>query len=449
MEVEEDARPANHIFNRRDIEKTVTQTIHSIAYILSEIETLRRKYDLRPLPPGAKSEAKESAKPLRAWKSFSSLFVATSGPSILQQRMQENQKQKSFLAIAKWATGDAKKFEDKIRALKSLIDGLESISNAAGVDIRPPTASSSSAPISEDYPPPYSARPRTRRRATEGAMPSQLTSLPEVSSSSDVSHDPNHTRHFNALKKYLADNPDASGRNVLRRPRDKLAQLSAVQLYELVVDVYDELNRRQTPSGPPLHLPETPTFHPKRNQARRKLGTLPEPRFHNLVSDVAVELERRYPVLPENFSRPRTASRPRAHSETSRPSHSRHLPITEEHPRPSTSGHKSVTNLPIPLKPSASSSTTKLPLPDNTQTVEIFKSFRVSIEDPTCKVLPAALKKYDIHDNWEDYSLYITCGEKDRVLGLDEKPLILFKQLKENGQRPMFQLRKTNVNLMD
>lgn len=74
--------------------------------------------------------------------------------------------------------------------------------------------------------------------------------------------------------------------------------------------------------------------------------------------------------------------------------------------------------------------------------VEIFKSFRVSMEDPCYKVLPAALKKYNINAPWEQYALYIVYGDKERCLGMDEKPLILFKQLDKEGKKPMFMLRK-------
>ena len=57
--------------------------------------------------------------------------------------------------------------------------------------------------------------------------------------------------------------------------------------------------------------------------------------------------------------------------------------------------------------------------------VEIFKSFRVSMDDPCYKVLPAALKKYQINAPWDQYALYIVYGDQERCLGLDEKPLIL------------------------
>lgn len=74
--------------------------------------------------------------------------------------------------------------------------------------------------------------------------------------------------------------------------------------------------------------------------------------------------------------------------------------------------------------------------------VEIFKSFRVSMEDPCHRVLPAALKKYNINADWRQYALYIVYGDQERCLGLEEKPLILFKQLDREGRKPMFMLRR-------
>ena len=40
-----------------------------------------------------------------------------------------------------------------------------------------------------------------------------------------------------------------------------------------------------------------------------------------------------------------------------------------------------------------------------------MKSFRVNLEDPCWKVLPAAMKKYDVRGKEEDYRLYITYGD--------------------------------------
>lgn len=46
-------------------------------------------------------------------------------------------------------------------------------------------------------------------------------------------------------------------------------------------------------------LPFRQDFHPKRNQARQKLATLPSPRFKDLAGDVYFELNRRYPEFKE------------------------------------------------------------------------------------------------------------------------------------------------------
>ena len=74
--------------------------------------------------------------------------------------------------------------------------------------------------------------------------------------------------------------------------------------------------------------------------------------------------------------------------------------------------------------------------------VQIFKSFRVALDDPCWKVLPAALRKYNINADWRQYALYIVYGDQERCVGLEEKPLALFKDLDREGKKPMFMLRK-------
>lgn len=55
-----------------------------------------------------------------------------------------------------------------------------------------------------------------------------------------------------------------------------------------------------SPSAP--FLPVRDDFHPKRNQARQKLATLPKNRFKDLASDVFYELRRRYPEFDDDTS---------------------------------------------------------------------------------------------------------------------------------------------------
>ena len=117
------------------------------------------------------------------------------------------------------------------------------------------------------------------------------------------------SQHYAVLKRFLAQSlRDEKGNPRPNRARDKLLRLSPVQFQELSTDVFDELLRRQSFTGqqnngrgqvPPYLLPKE-NFHPKRNQARQKLATLPPARFQDLATDVFYELERRFPMFAGN-----------------------------------------------------------------------------------------------------------------------------------------------------
>jgi Ras association (RalGDS/AF-6) domain len=74
--------------------------------------------------------------------------------------------------------------------------------------------------------------------------------------------------------------------------------------------------------------------------------------------------------------------------------------------------------------------------------LEIFKTFRVGLEDPCFKVLPAALRKFNIDADCRGYALYIVCGDQEICVALDEKPLAMFKDLDRAGKDPRFMLRR-------
>lgn len=109
------------------------------------------------------------------------------------------------------------------------------------------------------------------------------------------------SRHYAVLKNYLAAHlQDEKGNIKPNKARDKLLRLSVTQFMELSTDVYDELMRRedermQRVDNVPRFLLPRQNFHPKRNQARQKLSTLPPERFRQLATDVFYELERRIP----------------------------------------------------------------------------------------------------------------------------------------------------------
>ena len=48
-----------------------------------------------------------------------------------------------------------------------------------------------------------------------------------------------------------------------------------------------------------------------------------------------------------------------------------------------------------------------------------YRSFRVTLEDPCYKVLPAALKKYKINDDWRQYALFICYGNTGALLSTE------------------------------
>ncbi len=150
-----------------------------------------------------------------------------------------------------------------------------------------------------------------RRPGDTSTNPSPPSSVARSSDGSGlpVLTDEALAEHYVALKRFLAPflrDERANPRS--NRAKDKLLRLSPVQFHELSTDVYDELLRRQSASGarrsgpegfvqegaPPFLLPED-NFHPRRNQARQKLSTLPASRFRDLSTDVFYELERRFP----------------------------------------------------------------------------------------------------------------------------------------------------------
>ncbi|KAE8226084.1 hypothetical protein CF319_g1277 [Tilletia indica] len=127
--------------------------------------------------------------------------------------------------------------------------------------------------------------------------------------------------HYRDLLNFLHSHLAKAQTRPRTTAREKLTRLSKQQFTELSTDVYDELVRRQkasltlnqSPGGPappsaiPPHLEVRPEFHPKRNQARQKLATLPKTRFKDLASDVFFELERRFPEFAEKY-RPEAAA---------------------------------------------------------------------------------------------------------------------------------------------
>lgn len=116
--------------------------------------------------------------------------------------------------------------------------------------------------------------------------------------------------HFEELNRYLASYLAKEPANSRSTARQKLTRLTRQQFQELSTDVYDELVRRKNnaDTNDIPFLPVRDDFHPKRNQARQKLATLPTSRFKDLSSDVYYELARRYPEFKEETENPPSQS---------------------------------------------------------------------------------------------------------------------------------------------
>jgi hypothetical protein len=153
--------------------------------------------------------------------------------------------------------------------------------------------------------------PSSVARSSNGASLYNGTTLNGASDSGrnrkDDQFEASLAEQYAVLKRYLAASlRDEKGDPRPNKARDKLLRLSPGQFQELSTDVFDELQRRQAvgrkgpnggpaDGGPPPYLLPKDAFHPKRNQARQKLSTLPPPRFRDLATDVFYELERRFP----------------------------------------------------------------------------------------------------------------------------------------------------------
>ena len=60
------------------------------------------------------------------------------------------------------------------------------------------------------------------------------------------------------------------------------------------------------------------------------------------------------------------------------------------------------------------------------------------------------MKRHHIpRDDWLKYVLVICYGDKERILKLAEKPVIIFKELQELGKHPAIMLRQLAATVTD
>ncbi|KAK4058010.1 component of the polarisome [Microbotryomycetes sp. JL221] len=146
--------------------------------------------------------------------------------------------------------------------------------------------------------PPPSSSTQTAQTTTAGSSSSSKPAPLSLEQSRQVAR-----THYDALKDWLTNQGALNNASTRNNAREKLTRLTRQQFQELSTDVYDELVRRlEDAAGRPGEQPFLSVrndFHPKRNQARQKLATLPSQRFRDLASDVYFELDRRYPEFSD------------------------------------------------------------------------------------------------------------------------------------------------------
>ncbi|KAH8674613.1 prion-inhibition and propagation-domain-containing protein [Tricladium varicosporioides] len=455
VNVEELGQHQNYAFSRADVQSTVSQAVVNIASLLAEIEIIRNRYEFKPNAKASRKDSKRSIRGISKGIKFRKSTAPLDSPSpatTLQLKITENQRQKSFFTLAKWARSDAKKFKEKIQRLKNLIDALEditrSVENTGVAAVEPPNYDTA---VPSEDPPPYIPGDSASCGVTSATLPTTQSTTPAPVF---TQHNQTFSQQYKAFKICLTGRPENASGTI--HARDKLLGLSERQFKELRADVYDELIRREEYSHLVAHALEAkPNYHPKRNQARRKLSTLAPHRFQDLVADIVFEIERRFAFFPEQFGyTDREVSQSPSSSQTPlTPGPNRHRygyvgpQISAENlrcisrPLPTLSEEWPLrSNYPANFLAPRQSSPSTQSIDTNPS---ILKSFHVKTNSTTLDVLPAALATYGIPaSSCQEYCLYIIFGDQERCMGLYEKPLKTFKELHNRGLKPHYLLKK-------
>ncbi|KAH8593582.1 prion-inhibition and propagation-domain-containing protein [Bisporella sp. PMI_857] len=283
------------------VKSTALQVLENISCLLKEARVLKERYQLKnPLQVSDSDFKSLESCSLRAGRR---LYLIRS--SSLRRRIRSNQKQCHIVSLARWVMFDRRGFEDKLRRIQELMDGLEKMTAASDILYRQRCGNISSTPSSptEPIPPPYSdadSRPPSYPTDSQRSMDTPVADTSSSRLSDNSIFD--MLEHHDGMKTFLASLPATSER-IRPQIRDRLTKLSTYQFKELRIDAYDELLRRQEfRTSVPFWLPAISTYHPRRNEARRKLSTLHDNRFGQLISEIVQELEDRFPHIRDNIS---------------------------------------------------------------------------------------------------------------------------------------------------
>lgn len=101
------------------------------------------------------------------------------------------------------------------------------------------------------------------------------------------------------------------------------------------------------------------------------------------------------------------------------------------------------TEAPEHAKPTLKSKPSSASVAQAQPPLQPLKQLKASLDDTCLKILQQAMKRHHIpRDNWSKYVLVVCYGDKERILKLTEKPVIVFKELQEHGKNPAIMLRE-------
>lgn len=217
-----------------------------------------------------------------------------------------------------------------------------------------------------------------------------------------------------------------------------------------------DIEQHQTAADSPSCCQKTKVIVPLTGS----LELLPATRYHDLES-----ADRNYCEHSTSYRRSR---RPRPLLL------SKELPTPPDTPYtaqiPQTSPHQLVPQCfsalrPTPTTPQLATSPSHLALPSNSlltppstpgtrqppkteqnssiNALEGFKNLHIGKEDTCEKILPIAVRKHKLTEDWRQYALYVSMDNQERRLGLQEKPLAI--QLSREGKKVSFTLRKLEI----
>lgn len=75
---------------------------------------------------------------------------------------------------------------------------------------------------------------------------------------------------------------------------------------------------------------------------------------------------------------------------------------------------------------------------------EPIKDFNISPDVPCYKILPQIARRHNVRGDWRGVSLVVCYDDQERMIGLEEKPLLIYKELQREGKNPIFMIREDN-----